>query len=415
MSTEVINALKKFGETQGQQWEEFKKSNDARLEKIEKGEHVEALLKEKTDKIDSDLAEQSEKMDKLRRKLDAQRWYTKEGHDAGMTEAEMEYKSAFWEAVKYRGKKDANIPDEIREKGMDNMPEYLKAYDGDATDGLEWAPNDFIMELWRDIVEESPVAGLVRRYPTSRKSIEVPTHTGAGAAIWVGQGAGEVRAATVEATSGLVTIPTWEASTRYQAHRESLDDVVLGLEGIIRQDAAEQLGKLVGNGIVVGAGSTQPQGFQNKSGANTSPFLGTSAIKPDEIIDLYYDLKTSYAQSATWIAARATIGHIRGLRDDSSGTGTGQYMWTPGFGVAPDLILGRPVVEAVDMPAMGTGVKSVFFGDLRRAYAMADRHGVRTLVDPYSGAATALVDFYTYLRLGGDVIKTEAYSLGVHG
>ena len=64
MSTDVINALKKFGETQGQQWEEFKKSNDARLEKIEKGEHVEALLTEKTAKIDADLSVQSEKMEK---------------------------------------------------------------------------------------------------------------------------------------------------------------------------------------------------------------------------------------------------------------------------------------------------------------------------------------------------------------
>jgi HK97 family phage major capsid protein len=410
MSTDVINALKKFGETQGQQWEEFKKSNDARLEKIEKGEHVEALLTEKTAKIDADLSVQSEKMDTMRRKMDAQRWYTQDGHAAGLSDRDMAYKSAWWEALKYRGKKDSEVPEELKQQMLDNEPEYvarLKTYDGATGTGLEWAPNDFIDELWRDVVENSPVVGLMRRYPTSRKSIEVPTHTGGGPAVWVAQAA--ARGALVTPTTALITIPTNEISARYTAARESLEDVPMGLESIIRQDQAEQIALLLGTGIIAGTGSAQPQGFMSDAGANTFVFATGGPITGDDIIGTYYDVKTSYAKSGTWLANRATLSAIRQLK--STGT-PGQYLWTPGFGVAPDLILGRPVVETIDMEGTAVNDHAIAFGDWKRAYALADRVGFRTLVDPYSQAANGLVDFYGYLRIGGEPIKFEAYTLG---
>jgi len=48
-------------------------------------------------------------------------------------------------------------------------------------------------------------------------------------------------------------------------------------------------------------------------------------------------------------------------------------------------------------------------GDMRAAYQIVDRIGIRTLRDPYS--AKPYVQFYTTKRVGGDVTNFESLKL----
>ena len=103
--------------------------------------------------------------------------------------------------------------------------------------------------------------------------------------------------------------------------------------------------------------------------------------------------------------SRKTQGVIRKFKDAD-----GNYLWQPPArpGEAASLI-GFPVVEAEDMPAIAAGATAIAFGDFRSGYLVVDRVGVRVLRDPYS--AKPYVLFYTTKRVGGGVQNFEAIKL----
>ena len=59
-----------------------------------------------------------------------------------------------------------------------------------------------------------------------------------------------------------------------------------------------------------------------------------------------------------------------------------------------------------DMPAVVADSLSIAFGDMRQAYTIVDRAGLRVLRDPFT--AKPFILFYTTKRTGGDVTNFEA-------
>ncbi len=125
----------------------------------------------------------------------------------------------------------------------------------------------------------------------------------------------------------------------------------------------------------------------------------------DGIFDLVYSLKAPYLINARFMAARLTIRDLRKLKD-----GDGRYLWEPIFKVGqPASIVGYPIHQADDMPAVSAGLEPIVFGDMKTAYTIVDRKGIRVLRDPYT--AKPYVVFYTTRRVGGDVVNFEAIKL----
>ena len=90
----------------------------------------------------------------------------------------------------------------------------------------------------------------------------------------------------------------------------------------------------------------------------------------DEIIDLFYSLKSPYRKRATFITNDATVKEIRKLKD-----GNGQYLWQPSVSAGePDTILNRPVKTSAYVPTIQPGAKVMAFGDFGY-YWIADRQG----------------------------------------
>ena len=75
----------------------------------------------------------------------------------------------------------------------------------------------------------------------------------------------------------------------------------------------------------------------------------------------------------------------------------------------PATLLGYAVASFEDMPDPAASSLSIAVGDMREAYQIVDRIGIRTLRDPYS--AKPYVEFYTTKRVGGDVVNFEAIKL----
>ena len=170
---------------------------------------------------------------------------------------------------------------------------------------------------------------------------------------------------------------------------------------------------------MVGDGSNKPTGFLHVTQVAEASwswgnlgFLKTGVAgdwplsdPADILVDLVYTLKAGYRQNASWVMNRHTQGALRKLKD-----GEGNYLWQPA--ASPDgraTLMGFPLVEAEDMPDIGSGTTPIAFGDFRRGYLVVDRTGVNVLRDPFS--AKPYVLFYTTKRVGGGVQDFDAIKL----
>ena len=101
----------------------------------------------------------------------------------------------------------------------------------------------------------------------------------------------------------------------------------------------------------------------------------------------------------------STLAAIRKLKDGT----TGVYLWQPAYAAGqPETILQPPVIEAPDMPDVGSGTMPIAFGDFATAYRIFDRVGMSIFADPYTLRTNGLVRFHARRRVGGGLVMAEA-------
>jgi HK97 family phage major capsid protein len=71
-------------------------------------------------------------------------------------------------------------------------------------------------------------------------------------------------------------------------------------------------------------------------------------------------------------------------------------------------VFGRPIVDAPDMPTIGSNTFPIVFGDFSQGYRIFDRVQLAVLRDPYSQATNGLTRFHARRRLAAGVAKAEA-------
>ncbi len=130
-----------------------------------------------------------------------------------------------------------------------------------------------------------------------------------------------------------------------------------------------------------------------------------AAILPDSLINLIYSVKGPYKANAKFFMKRATVKDLRKFKDLEN-----RYLWAPGLdGNTAGSILGYMIEEFNDMPDVGANALPVAFGDMKQAYQIVDRIGIRVLRDPFT--AKPFVKFYTTKRVGGGIKNFEALKL----
>lgn len=73
-------------------------------------------------------------------------------------------------------------------------------------------------------------------------------------------------------------------------------------------------------------------------------------------------------------------------------------------------IMGKQIYFAADVAAIATNALAMIYGDIKRAYQIVDRTGIRILRDPFTSKPNVL--FYVTKRVGGGVKNFEAFKLG---
>jgi HK97 family phage major capsid protein len=263
------------------------------------------------------------------------------------------------------------------------------------------APAEFSREVDKGLVQFSPIRQAARVGSTASGSVIIPRRTGAPTASWVGET--ETRSATGSAY-GQIEIEVHEVSCYVDVSNKLLEDAAVDIAAEVAFDLAEEFGRIEGVAFVSGDGVKKPFGFMADANINYTAGGDASAVKADGLIDIFYALAPAYRQRGTWMLNGSTLAAVRKLKD-----GQGQYLWQPALTAGqPETILGRPVVEAVDMPDIAGNAYPVAFGDFSTAYRIYDRVSLSLLRDPYSVATSGLTRFHARRRVGGAVVRSEA-------
>lgn len=339
--------------------------------------------------------ERQERLDKIERELNApinspitskpgdMENSKKMGRDSG------EYASAFWKQIRAR---DGIVTPEIRNAlriGVDTEGGYL-------------VPDEFERRLVEALEEENIFRTIAHKMNTASGDKKIPIVASKGSASWIDEGGAYPES---DDAFGQVSIGAHKVGTMIKVSEELINDNVFDLEGYIAKEFGRRIGAKEEEAFFIGDGSGKPLGILATTGGAQIGVTSSldSGIKFDEIIDLYYSLKSPYRKNATWIVNDTTIKALRKLKD-----GNGQYIWQPSVTAGtPDSILNRPVQTSSFMPELTAGNKSVVFGDFSY-YWIADRQGrvFKRLGELY--APSGQVGFLGSQRVDGKLILPEA-------
>ncbi|WP_377191000.1 phage major capsid protein [Ruegeria meonggei] len=263
------------------------------------------------------------------------------------------------------------------------------------------APEDVQSEFIRNLVEFSPVRSIADVRTTARGSVILPKRTGITNAVWVDETTTRTGS---EPTFGQSKISINEIATYVDISlqlAEDSDNVLSEVNLALAEDFAQKENLSYVNGNT----ALEPAGFMADANITDTVATSNSAISPDELIALMYALPATYRNKGSWVMNAQTLAAIRTLKD-----GHGNYLWQPSYQAGqPETILGRPVVEAVDMPDVGADAEPIIFGDFKRGYRIYDRLSLAVLSDPYTQRINGLVRYHARRRTGAGVVLPAAF------
>lgn len=264
------------------------------------------------------------------------------------------------------------------------------------------APEQFEAQLQKELIEISPIRAAARVTPTSAGRITWPKRTGTITAKWVGET--EERDNT-QPTYGQASLEVHEMAGYIDVSNWLLEDSAIDLAAELASDFAEEFGRLEGVAFTSGDGVKKPTGVLVDPAIQAVANGHAANLSPDALINLLYSLPATYRNRGSWMLNGSTLATIRKLKD-----GDGRFLWQPSFQAGqPETILGRPVVEAVDMPDITANATPILYGDFGVGYRIADRVGLSILRDPYTVAIEGLVRFHGRRRVGGGVVRPDTF------
>ena len=300
--------------------------------------------------------------------------------------ASSEYKAAFWKAMKNKSSFEVQNALQV---GTDSEGGYL-------------VPDEFERTLVEALQEENLFRQLATIITTSSGDRKIPVVASKGTASWVDE---EGTIPESDDAFGQVSIGAYKLATMIKVSEELLSDSVFNLERYIAKEFGRRIGAKEEEAFFVGDGTGKPTGiFHSTGGAGVGVTAASaSAISIDEIMDLFYSLKSPYRKNAAFVTNDATIKAIRKLKD-----GNGQYLWQPSVTAGqPDSLLNRPLKTSAYVPVIASAAKTIAFGDFSY-YWVADRQGrsFQRLNELF--AVTGQVGFKATQRVAGKLILAEA-------
>jgi len=280
-------------------------------------------------------------------------------------------------------------------------------------------PEDWRSEVISRMRGLTVVRPIARTMQTSRDSIEIPTMTGGGEqyrdavrVTWVDETPTAADAAT-NLTLGQQKIPIHTVMAETFLSRNLVEDAAFDIVSWLTDSFAQAQAIDEDNKFLKNDGNGSPQGILLGDQTRSSTTIGevasedASALTADGLIALVYDLDAQYRQNARLVMNKETAREIRQLK-----TGDGEYIWERDYQAGqPDRILGYPVLEQENMPAISGSNYPVLFGDFS-GYYVVDRVGMS--VERFIDSSTARINQVCYVarrRLGGQCAEPWKFAV----
>jgi HK97 family phage major capsid protein len=334
----------------------------------------------------------------------AQEWAAQ----AGATEAKAfnsdklgEYKAAFMGLV--RKNFDVSRISDVERKALSV---------GEDTSGGFFVYPDLSGRIVKKVFETSPMRAYASVQAIGTDALEGYYDNDEVGYGWVSEM--EARSVTATPVVGKWSIPVHEMFAMPESSQKILDDAIMDMEGWLNTKIADRFARAENAAFISGDGTGQPRGFLNypngtdltnsveriKTGIN-----GGFAATPDghkKLMDAKYKLKSQYRSNMTWFMNSGTTSALMQLQDSN-----GRFLWQDSVAAGtPATFMGYSVATFEDMPDIATGSLSIALGDMRSAYQIVDRIGIRMLRDNLT--TKGRVKFYATKRTGGDMINGEA-------
>ena len=299
--------------------------------------------------------------------------------------ASAEYNKAFWNSIRNRNFIDVHNDLQI---GTDSEGGYLVS-------------DEFERKLIEALEEESIFRQMATVIKTSNGDRKIPIVTSKGEAVWMDE---EEQYTLSDDAFGQASLSAFKLGTAIKVSEELLNDSVFDLPTYIAREFARRIGAKEEEAFFVGDGSGKPTGIFNATGgAEEGTTTAGANITFDDVMELFYSLRSPYRKKAVWVLNDSTVKALRKLKD-----GNGNYIWSPSVSAGlPDTILNRPYKTSSYVPEIAAGAKCMAFGDFKY-YWIADRSGrtFKRLNELF--AMTGQVGFLASQRLDGKLILPEA-------
>ena len=410
--------IKSLIEAQGKAFEEFKKSNDAKIEALKDGKAV-ADLDAKLAKIEKEMTAQDDqkaRLEKLELKMNRPGAFDGAKQD-GETQAEAEYRRAFVGWVRKPSDHEAQGKAMAALKSL-NATKAVQTVTSTGSAGGFALPEIIERQIARLSVDISPIRSIATVRTVGSPDYKELFDVNGAAFEWLGEAGTRNQTNTPDMAE---VAPTFGmASAKPQASEESLDDLFFNVEDWLISSAAEAIAQGEGAAFLTGNGTNRPTGIlagpTPVTTADAARAFGTLQYIPsgqaaalptsaDVFLDMVYGVRARYRANANWLTSKAVLASMRKYKDTS-----GQYLWQPALTAGqPATFVGFGIVEAEDMPVVAANSFSLAFGDFREGYLIADRVGMRITRDEIT--TPGFVKFYVRKRVGGKLRNTQAIKL----
>ena len=274
--------------------------------------------------------------------------------------------------------------------------------EGTDPDGGFLVPDEFENQLIQKLQEANVLRTISHVIQTNSGEHKIPVVASEGTAAWLEE---EVAYTESNTQFSQVSLGAHKLGTLIKVSEELLNDSAFDLMAYLSDEFGRRLGNAEEQAFLNGTGIGQPTGIlTDTNGASAgSTAAKADSLTFDDLIDLFYSLKTPYRQNAGFLMNDDTVKVIRKMKDKND-----QYIWQPSVQAGqPDRILNCPVYTSPFMPTLSASNKPVLFGDFNY-YWIADRQGrtFKRLNELY--AVTGQVGFLGSQRVDGKVILPEA-------
>lgn len=299
--------------------------------------------------------------------------------------ASPEYSKAFWNSIRNRNFYDVRNDLSV---GADSEGGYL-------------VPDEFENTLVEALESENIFRKLATVIKTSNGDRKIPIVTSKGEANWVDENGTYTPSDDV---FGQTVLSAHKLSTAIKISEELINDSAFDMTSYISREFARRMGAKEEEAFFIGDGVGKPTGiFASSGGAEIGATAQTSAITFDDVMEIFYSLRSPYRKNAVWVLNDSTVKALRKLKDSN-----GNYIWQPSVSVGiPDTIFNRPYYTSSYIPELKAGNKVMAFGDFSY-YWISDRQGrsFKRLNELF--AMTGQIGFIASQRVDGKLTLSEA-------